>query len=83
MIENKITFLLPTCEPDEMFKHLLPSLEKIQLAKDYINFAICFQPPYTEEEITKVLNELNRLQFNYKYFYKDYKVVKPYTPLQF
>jgi len=81
MIENKITFLLPTCEPDEMFKHLLPSLEKIQLAKDYINFAICFQPPYTEEEINKVINELNRLQFNYKYFYKDYKVVKPYTPL--
>ena len=81
MIENKITFLLPTCEPDEMFKWLLPSLKNIQLAKDYINFAICFQPPYTEEEINKVLEELNNLGFNYKYFCKDYKIVKPYTPL--
>ncbi len=78
---KKITFLLPTCEPDEMFKWLLPSLKNIQLAKDYINFAICFQPPYTEEEINKVINELNILGFEYKYFYKDYKVVKPYTPL--
>ena len=80
-ILKKITFILPTCEPDEMFKWLLPSLKNIRMAKEYINFAICFQPPYTEEEINKVLNELNVLGFEYKYFYKDYEVVKPYTPL--
>ncbi len=81
MKNYKITFLLPTCEPDEMFKWLLPSLKNIQLAKDYINFAICFQPPYTENEITQVLEELANLGFEYKYFYKDYEVVRPYTPL--
>jgi len=80
-ILNKITFLLPTCEPDEMFKWLLPSLKNIQIARDYINFAICFQPPYTEIEINKVLTELDNLHFEYKYFYKDYKIIKPYTPL--
>lgn len=77
----KITFLLPTCEPDEMFRWLYPSLDKLVGAKDFINFAICFQPPYRQEDVNKVINKLTDLGIDYKYFYKDYKVVKPYTPL--
>ncbi len=78
---KKITFLLPTCEPDEMFKHLLPSIHFLSHIKDKINFAICFQPPYTLDEIKQVLQELDKNQFTYKFFFKDYKVVKPFTPL--
>lgn len=78
---NKITFLLPTCEPDEMFKWLLPSLHFIEKSKDIINFAICFQPPYTKEQIKEVLNKLDKYNFEYKYFYKDYQIIRPYTPL--
>lgn len=80
-MNNKITFLLPTCEPDEMFKHLLPSINILKESKDIINFAICFQPPYTEEQVKKVLDEFDKYGFIYKYFYKDYQVKKPYTPL--
>ena len=81
MNNKKITFLLPTCEPDEMFKHLLPSIHYLKDIKDKINFAICFQPPYTLEQIRDVLMELDRNNFEYKFLFKDYKVVKPYTPL--
>ena len=77
----KITFLLPTCEPDEMFKWLLPSLNNIKDAKDFIQFAIGFQPPYTSEEINTVLDTLNTLGFEYQYFYKDYKATRPFIPL--
>lgn len=83
MSENnfKITFLLPTCEPDEMFAHLYPSLPRIVKGRNFLQFAICFQPPYTDDQITKVITRLSELGFEYKYMYKDYQVVKPYTPL--
>lgn len=78
---NKITFLLPTCEPEEMFKWLLPTINILQPSKDFINFAICFQPPYSQKQINTVISELNKYNFNYKYIYKDYKIKVPFTPL--
>lgn len=80
-INYKLTFLLPTCEPDEMFKWLYPTLHRLKKAKDFIQFAICFQPPYSNEDINKVIVELDNLEIPYKYIYKDYKVIKPFTPL--
>ena len=78
---SDLVFVLPTCEPDEMFKHLYPSLHYLKTGKNFIKFAICFQPPYTNEEIDKVIKELDNLEIPYKYIVKDYEVIRPYTPL--
>ena len=80
-IENKITFLLPTCEPDEMFNLLLPSLKYLKKAKDFINFAIIFQPPYTKAEINKVLEIFNNLNLEYKWLFKKYEFNNHEVPL--
>ena len=77
----KVTFILPTCEPNMMFKFLLPSLKNIRSLKDYIEFNICFQPPYTENDIRKTLKIFLKNRIRVNYCYKDYQVVKPYTPL--
>ena len=79
--DYKVTFLLPTCEPDEMFRLLLPSLKYLQPAKEYINFAIIFQPPYSEESIQKVLSVFNELSLEYKWIFKKYEFKKGEVPL--
>lgn len=77
----KLVFLLPTCEPDEMLAWLQPTLHRLDGLQDMIAFAICFQPPYTSDQIKLVLSTLDRYKIEYKYFIKDYEVVPPYTPL--
>jgi len=77
----KITFLLPTCEPESMFKFLLPTIHLLKPIKHLIEFNICFQPPYTKAEIHKVLAEFKRNYIKVNHMFKNYRVVKPYTPL--
>ena len=81
MNNPRITFLLPTCEPDSMFMWLLPSIKRLKDIKDLIEFNICFQPPYSDLDIERVLNEFNKYEFKVNWFKHDYKVIKPYTPL--
>lgn len=75
----KLTFLLPTCEPQTIKKYLLPSLKYIKPISDIISFGICFQPPYTQEDIKEILEAFDG--FNVKYFEKQYVFTKPDTPL--
>jgi hypothetical protein len=60
---RRITFLVPTCEPEPMFKYLLPTVHKLYPIRDLIEFNICFQPPYTDEQINSVLDEFNKYNF--------------------
>jgi len=77
----KLTYILPTCEPDSMFKFLLPTIYLLKPIKHLLEFNICFQPPYTKNDIKKVLDEFKKCHIKVNYMFKDYKVVKPYTPL--
>ncbi len=77
----KLTFILPTCEPNMMFKFLLPSISYLKPIKSFIEFNICFQPPYTKKEITRVLEEFKKCHIKVNYMFKDYKITRPYTPL--
>jgi len=78
---NLLCFCLPTCNPNDMFTHLLPSLKNIGRLKDYCSFGIIFQPPYTEEQIKEVINEFNKLNLTFNYEYKEYEFEKGKTPL--
>lgn len=78
---SRITFLLPTCEPDTLFTYFLPTVNKLKNIKNLIEFNICFQPPYTNEQIDRVIQELDKQGFKYNYIYKDYEIKKPFTPL--
>jgi len=77
--EKKLVFLLPTCEPNTIKHLLLPSLKYIKNISNTISFAICFQPPYTDEEIQEILTAFK--DFDIKYFKKEYIFEKPNTPL--
>ena len=78
---NLLCFCLPTCNKEDMFKYLLPSLKNIGELKNYCCFSITFQPPYEEEDIKKVLREFDNLNLNYKYEYQQYEFERGKTPL--
>ena len=77
----KLTAIIPTCEPDSMFEFLLPTAIRLKSLVNLLEFNLIFQPPYTTTQIDKVVSELQNIGFKVNYYYKDYKVVKPYTPL--
>ena len=77
----KLTAIIPTCEPDSMFEFLLPTAIRLKSLVNLLEFNLVFQPPYTTTQIDKVVSELQNIGFKVNYYYKDYKVVKPYTPL--
>jgi len=76
---SKLTFVLPTCEPDTIEKYLVKSLKYLLSIKDKISFGICFQPPYTEQQIQDTITWFE--PFDFKYIFKDYKIEKPKVPL--
>ncbi len=76
---HSLVFLLPTCEPLTIKKFLLPSLQYIRPIADKISFAICFQPPYTENQKIEVLHAFEG--FDIKYIEKQYDFKRPNTPL--
>lgn len=78
---SKVAVLLPTCEPESFLNIFLPTIYKLKSLKDLIEFNICFQPPYTKDEINKILEEFKKNNLKVNYFEKDYKITKPYTPL--
>lgn len=78
-MEVRLVFCLPTCEPDMMLKFLAPSIHLLENIKDIVEFCICFQPPYTNEEVEKTLNYFE--DFNVKWFYKDYNYKDGKIPL--
>lgn len=78
---SRITFLLPTCEPDSMFKWLLPTIKNFAPIKELIEFNVCFQPPYTDDQIDIIIEEFNKHSLQLNWFKQDYKVVRPQTPL--
>jgi len=78
---NLLCFCLPTCDKEDMFTYLLPSLKNIGELKNYASFSITFQPPYTEEDIEIVIKEFKKLNLNYKYEFKKYEFEEGQTPL--
>lgn len=77
----KLTFCIPTCEPKTIRKLLLPSLIYLKPIKELFKLCICFQPPYSEEDINKVCSFLDKLEFNYSWFYKDYDIKNNEIPI--
>lgn len=80
-MEKRLTVLLPTCEPESMFQFLLPTSYRLKQLSNQLQFNIIFQPPYTNEQIDRVVNILQANGFTVNYQFKDYQVVRPYTPL--
>ena len=68
-----LCFVLPTCDVDSMNEHLLPSLKNLGRLKAYASFGIIFQPPYTNEDMEKVIAEFDKLGLEYRYEYKEYE----------
>lgn len=66
--------VLPTNNPSIMYKYLLSSIENIQVAKDYIEFLINFQSPYTEVEINDIVSKIRSYGIEVKYTYSTYEV---------
>lgn len=76
-----LCFCLPTCNKEDMFKFLLPSLINIGELKNYCCFGIIFQPPYTEEDVKYCLTIFDELGLNYIYEFKKYDYAEGETPL--
>ena len=60
---TRISVLLPTCEPEALFTYFIPSVHRIQKLNSLLEFNICFQPPYTEEQINEVIGQDPKNQF--------------------
>jgi len=76
-----LCFSLPTCDPDDMLMHLIPSLNNLGKLKDYCSFGIIFQPPYTEIQMNEVINVFKNQNLEFKYSYKEYEFDLGETPL--
>ena len=79
MTKNILSFLIPTDKPDELADKFYTCLPVFEPIKEYITFCFNFQPPYTEEIIKKVVDELTSKGFKVAYCFNDYK----WTPKTF
>ena len=74
----ELGIILPTNNPEEMFKFLLPSLQHIIHKNLSIEFLINFQPPWNKRQIKIVENDIRAYGFGFRYCFNTYK---PPTPM--
>lgn len=67
-----ISALLPTVNPKQMFKLVIPSLVNIQEVKEYLQFDMNFQYPWDKKSIKKAVTTIEDLGFKCKYSYNSY-----------
>lgn len=77
---DTLCFCLPTVEPKTMRKLLLPSFERLKPIAEYITVAINFQKPYTECEMSEVVETLEKEGFRVRWRYSEYTFEKGAVP---
>ena len=70
---NLLGIVLPTNSPDVMRKYLLSSLEIAKDAAPFCTFLINFQPPYTANELSEVVETIKSYGFKVKTNYNVYR----------
>jgi hypothetical protein len=76
---NILSFLIPTNKPEELKTKFYTTLKVFDAFKEYITFCFNFQPPYTQEEINDIVQDLTNKGFKVAYTQNEYN----WTPATF
>ena len=72
-----LSLVLPSNEPDTMYKYLLPSISNLSDIAKITTICLNFQPPYLNSQAVEVVEHIESLGFEVNWIYSRY-VIEPH-----
>lgn len=70
----RLAFLLPTNDPETFNSFFMTSIKHLKSIANKLIFCINFQPPFTMEEVEKVVSKMQNIGFEIRYVFNEYIV---------